>query len=48
MKLSGETGQREALDRLGANPVRENIWPRRFPKSIITTLRDMTLSYLPS
>ena len=26
---------------IGANPVRENIWPRRFPQSIITTLRDI-------
>ena len=27
---------------LGANPVREKIWPRRFPQSIITTLRNVT------
>ena len=26
---------------LGANSVRENIWPRRLPKSIVTVLRDM-------
>ena len=26
---------------LGANPVREKIWPRRFPQSIITTLRNI-------
>ena len=26
---------------LGANSVRENIWPRRLPKSIVTVLRGM-------
>ena len=31
-----------SVEALGANPVREKIWPRRFPQSIITTLRNVT------
>ena len=37
-----ETGRDRTGPPLGANPVREKIWPRRFPQSIITTLRNIT------
>ena len=36
-----EKADTHTSDALGANPVREKIWPRRFPQSIITTLRNI-------